>query len=489
MQNPAKFGVVRQNRRAHSIVIGAGPAGLTVAYVLSKGSHSVTLLEADDCPGGLARSLALCGQVVDLGPHRFFSTDRRVNELWLEVVRRDYAMVKRQTRILYHGKLFQYPLESLDCLLKLGIVEAGRCLASYARELSRLGQLNGSFESLMCHRFGKRLYEIFFKTYSEKLWGIPCTELDADFAKQRIKNFTLSAAIKRAVFPRTSQEHRTLVDEFAYPTGGTGMVYERMAQAVRERGGQVRLKTPVRKVVRHRGKVVGVELMSGEKVQADHVISTMPLTSMVMGLGDVPPEVVNACRELQFRNTILVYLEVLNHNPFPDNWIYVHSPDVRFGRVTNFRNWVPQLYGDSPNAILVMEYWCNGGDEFWQRNGKQLEALARDEILRTGLVDDPDKLGRGFVFRIPKCYPVYRRGYQQRVRLIKDYLSTIAGLQVIGRYGSFKYNNQDHSILMGILAAENILSSASNDLWSVNADYDTYQEDCSISETGLVPAR
>ncbi len=458
-------------------------------------------------------------------------------------------MVNRQTRILYQKKLFKYPLESFDALGKLGMIEAVRCVGSYAKEGLRSSsprpspplsvgereKTSESFEDWVCQRFGRRLFEIFFKNYSEKLWGISCKELDADFAAQRIKQFSLSAAIKAALLPGDRKKHRTLVDEFAYPTGGSGMVYERMAEAIRNRGGQVHLNTPVRKVLVEHGKVVGIELSpsrnksndavplsprgtngerAGERgfqntnassprlsppfhggegenaapvrLACDQVISTMPLTTLVRQLDGVPPEIVKACGQLEFRNTILVYLEVLNENPFPDNWIYVHSPDLQFGRVTNFRNWVPQLYGDSPNAILALEYWCNANDEFWQRDEKVLIAQARDEIVKSGLVSDARKLGRSFVFKIPKCYPIYRRGYRDHLRLIKDYLSTISGLQVIGRYGSFKYNNQDHSILMGRLAAENVLSAKQNDLWTVNSDYDDYQEACSITETGLV---
>jgi protoporphyrinogen oxidase len=212
----------------------------------------------------------------------------------------------------------------------------------------------------------------------------------------------------------------------------------------------------------------------------------MPLTVLAMQLDDLPPEIVEACRQLKFRNTILVYLEVLGESPFPDNWIYVHSPDLAFGRVTNFRNWVPQLCGDSPNSILALEYWCNSTDELWGREDGRLIDQARDEIVRSGLVSGPEKLGRSSVVRIPRCYPIYRRGYQDAVSFIKSHLEKISGLQVIGRYGSFKYNNQDHSILMGLLAAENALRGKSHDLWAVNADYETYQEACSITETGLV---
>ena len=376
-----------------------------------------------------------------------------MNELWLEAAGRDYAMVKRQTRILYDGKLFKYPLEAFDALGKLGPLKAVKCLASYGAEVVSPTRLDGSFEAWVCSRFGRQLFEIFFKSYSEKLWGIPCNLLDADFAAQRIKKFSLAAAIKGALLPENKKQHRTLVEEFAYPAKGTGMIYNRMAEAVQRRGGQMFLKTPIRKVVLDGKKVVGVELASGERRPCEQVISTMPLTVLAMQLEGAPPEVVSACHQLKFRNTILVYLEVLNENPFQDNWIYVHSPDVQFGRVTNFRNWVPQICDGSPHAILALEYWCNAGDAIWERDEASLVGQARDEIVKSGLVSGCEKLGRGCVVRIPRCYPIYSRGYQQPLKRVKDYLDTIYGLQVIGRYGSFKYNNQDHSILMGRLAA------------------------------------
>jgi protoporphyrinogen oxidase len=313
-----------------------------------------------------------------------------------------------------------------------------------------------------------------------------CKELDADFAAQRIKNFSLATAIKSVLIPGTKKKHRTLAEQFAYPLKGTGMVYERMSEMVCRGGGELHLKTPVRKVLTEGKKITGIELVSGEKRACDHVISTMPLTTMVMQLDGVPPAVVNACHKLQFRNTILVYLEVMNENPFTDNWIYVHSPDLSFGRVTNFRNWVPNICGDSPHAILALEYWCNSDDEIWKRDDQKLVTQAKDEIIKSGLVSNPDKLGNSFIFRIPKCYPVYRRGYNEHVNIIRTYLSTITGLQAIGRYGAFKYNNQDHSILMGCLAAENILQKTAHNLWDINTDYETYQERCSIAESGLV---
>lgn len=481
-------------------VIGAGPAGLAAAYQLSKAHCEVEVYEASNAVGGMARSFHLWGQTVDLGPHRFFSCDRRVNELWLDVVGRDgYGMVKRRTHILYQDKLLRYPLEAFDALTKIGVIEAVRCLSSYvlfrknggletrSRKKDGFSQdASITFEDWVSQRFGRRLFEIFFKTYSEKLWGIPCHELDADFAAQRIKKFSLSEAVKNAV-NRNGNTHRTLVDEFAYPFGGTGMVYERIAERIRGNGGQIFLNKPVRRILIQDNRVTGLEFEDGTLRECEQVISTMPLTLLVERIPQVPDQVVNASRQLTFRNTILVYLEIKNSKVCEDQWIYVHNPGLQTGRITNFRNWVPQLCGDSPNTILAMEYWCNDADELWRAADADLINLARKEILLTRLVSDASQILNGAVRRIPRCYPVYRRGYQEHVRIIQQFLGTISGLQIIGRYGSFKYNNQDHSILMGILAAENICGGSGHDLWTVNADYDTYQEGWRISETGLTP--
>lgn len=338
----------------------------------------------------------------------------------------------------------------------------------------------------MCGRFGRRLFEIFFKTYSEKLWGIPCSELDADFAAQRIKKFSLGEAIRGAFASKKRSAHRTLADEFAYPVEGTGTVYERMAKAIEERGGQIQLRTSVSEVLTRGDRVQGIRLQDGTVREYDHVISTMPLTRLVQRLPDVPATVLEASRGLSFRNTIIVYLEIARSDLFPDHWIYLHSPDLKAGRVTNFRNWSPLLHGGSPNTILAVEYWCNEADEIWGWEDGRLADLATREIVAAGLVFDESLVKNSYILRIPKCYPVFRRGYRKLLRPIRDYLRTIKCLQVIGRYGSFKYNNQDHSILMGILAAENILKGSGHDLWSVNCDYEVYQEACRITETGLV---
>jgi protoporphyrinogen oxidase len=467
-------------------VIGSGPAGLTCVVALCRAHCGVDVYEASEATGGLARSVRLWNQTVDFGPHRFLSRNKRVNRFWLEIVGRDYAMVSRLTRVLYGSQFFHYPLRPAETLIKLGPLEAARCILSHTSERFHAKPGDGGFESWVCRRFGRRLFETFFKSYNEKLWGIPCAEVDADFAAQRIRQFSIGAAIKGALWRKKSLLHRTLVDQFAYPEGGTGMVYERMANQIEKRGGRIFLNTPVEAVITEHSHVTGIRLKDGAVCKYDHVVSTMPLTALVRCLPEAPQAVRAAARQLTFRSTILVYLEIADSNVFPDQWIYLHSPELQAGRVTNFRNWSPTLYGDSPNTILALEYWCNEGEGLWLWDDSKLVELAAQEIVSTGLVKQMNLIKNGEVYRIPKSYPVYRRGYKDLLKPIQEYLSGIKGLQVIGRYGAFKYNNQDHSILMGLLAADNILKNAGNDLWAVNSDYDNYQEGYRITETGLV---
>ena len=466
-------------------VIGAGPAGMTAAYALSREGIRVDIFEASDQVGGMARSIDLWGQRVDIGPHRFFSSDRRVNELWLDVVETDYRMVNRLTRIYYGGKFYYYPLKPFNALSNLGPFTATACMASFFKQKLAPTPADGSFETWVTQRFGRRLYEIFFKTYSEKLWGIPCDELDADFAAQRIKKLSLFEAIKNALIPAKEAKHKTLVDQFAYPVQGTGMVYERMAARVQEAGSHVHLRTPVRRVRTESERAIGIELMDGSSRNYDEIISTMPLTHLVQGLDHAPDEIISLTKSLRFRNTIVVFLNVDATDLFPDQWLYVHSSDLKTGRITNFRNWIPEIHGDSSTSIVAMEYWCYNEDPVWKADDGSLIDRARDELRRTGLIADAEIL-EGHVYRVPRCYPVYDRGYRERLRPIETFLDRIDRLHVIGRYGAFKYNNQDHSILMGLLAAENIVGAAGNDLWEINTDYESYQEASTITASGLV---
>ncbi len=468
-------------------VIGAGPAGMAAAYELTKKGIGVDLYEASPHVGGMARSIELWGQTVDIGPHRFFSSDTRVNKVWLEAVGDDYEMVDRLTRIFFRNKFYHYPIKAFDALKNLGILEAVLCVGSYGwqRIKPSKNDLGDTFESWVIARFGKRLYHHFFKTYSEKLWGISCTELDADFAAQRIKKLSLYEAIKSAVFGGGGEKHKTLVDQFAYARHGTGQVYENMKKYIEKNGGKIYLNTPVDSLVTRGKTVTGLKLVDGKQLAYDQVVSSMPLTLLVSRIKGIPPKVEKATKSLKFRNTLIVYLKVNARKIFPDNWIYVHSGELLTGRITNFSNWLPSINNGKKETILAMEYWCFDEDDFWHWDDKKYIELAKEEIVKTGLVKQ-GKVQEGKVIRVPRCYPVYKTGYKKPLGTIQKFVSEYKNLQVIGRYGAFKYNNQDHSILMGVLAAENIAEGKKNDLWGINTDYENYQESSVITKTGLV---
>lgn len=471
-------------KKTNVAIIGAGPAGLAVAYQLAKKGVAVKVFEAGAEVGGMAKTIPLWGQLVDMGPHRFFSNDPRVNGLWLEVIGKDYSMVNRITRIYYRKTFFDYPLKAFNALKGLGIFEAVYCVFSYLQAKVAPEKDESAFDAWVSNRFGKRLFTIFFKSYSEKLWGIPCKQLDADFAAQRIKKLSLFEAIKSSVFGSGGTKHKTLVDEFAYPNLGAGAVYDQMAMKIRELGGEIYLNTPVASVhPAHNPETKSIlKLEDGNTMSFDHVVSSMPITLLVERMG-APEDIRQHARSLRFRNTILVFLKVAGENPFPDQWIYVHSPNLETGRITNFRNWVPSINRGLPDTILCLEYWCYDGDPVWGKDDGSLLKLATDEIYKTSLIQE-GAVSAGRVVRVPKCYPVYATDYREHLEPIERYLTKQNNLSVIGRYGAFKYNNQDHSILMGLLAAENIADGASHNLWEINTDYE-YQESSKITATGL----
>lgn len=465
-------------------IIGAGPAGLTAAYELVKKGYTVTVYESSKSVGGMAKTIPLWGQLVDLGPHRFFSSDPRVNALWLEVIGKDYSMINRLTRIYYRNTFFDYPLKPFNALKGLGIFQATLCVLSYFQAKIKPIKNETTFEAWVTNRFGSRLYTIFFKSYSEKLWGIKCDELDADFAAQRIKKLSLYEAVKSAIFGSGSKKHKTLVDEFAYPNKGAGEVYKIMADKIIASGiGLIKLKTPVQAVIPSReGGKPHLILGDGSQISYDHIISSMPITHLIEKMG-APEEIKIFSEKLKFRNTILVYLQMSDISPFKDQWIYVHSAELSTGRITNFKNWVPSILGNQDETILCLEYWCYDNDPIWTKSSSELVELASREIYKTKLISGGTVM-KGEVVRVPKCYPVYSTGYKQFLSPVEDYLSAQKAISVIGRYGAFKYNNQDHSILMGIMAAENVSDNAKHNLWEINTDYE-YQESSRITATGL----
>jgi protoporphyrinogen oxidase len=442
----------------------------------------VTLFEASSEVGGMAKSFELWDQIVDLGPHRFFSSDPRVNEFWLEAVDHEYIMVNRLTRIYYKGRFFSYPIQAFNALRGLGIKEAIRCVLSFLIVQIFPRKDESKFDTWVINRFGNRLFKIFFKSYTEKLWGIKCSTLDADFAAQRIKKLSLYEAIKGALLGNRRNKHRTLVDEFAYPNLGAGAVYKKIAEKFVNLGGSLMLKTLVSGISLNESEVE-IEVNEKQKFLFDHVISTMPLTHLVQKIG-APMEILEKTKLLKFRNTLLVYLKVEGKNPFPDQWIYIHAENLKTGRITNFKNWAKTINRGQSANIICLEYWCYDEDELWNTDDSTLIALASRELYETNLIHS-DSIKDAHVTRVPKCYPVYSSGYREILEPIQRYLSKIKNVTPIGRYGSFKYNNQDHSILMGLLAAQNLLGEKYTDLWSINTDYE-YQESSRITTTGLI---
>ncbi|WP_375237855.1 FAD-dependent oxidoreductase [Aurantibacter sp.] len=467
------------------IIIGAGPAGLSCGYKLAKENVNVEIFEASPYVGGMSRSFDLWGQRVDLGPHRFFSKEKHINDFFTTLIKDDYTLVNRLTRIYYKNTFFNYPIKLFNVLRNLSIFTIFQILWDYAKV--RLVPIKNpdTFEKWVSNRFGTKLYEIFFKHYSEKLWGIPCSKIDADWAAQRIKSLSLFEAVKSAFFGNIGNKHKTLIDQFAYPNYGTGTLYERAANYITEHNGQINLNKKVSNVIQDaNGKAIGIELTDGTQVFADVVISTMPLTLLLKGLQNVPTQITKAVNKLYFRNTILVYLEVDALDLFKDNWIYVHSPEVKHGRITNFRNWSPTLNKDKDTTILCMEFWAFNEDEIWTDKDENISELAIKEIKTLNLIPKETKFLNSKIIRVPRCYPVYETGYQKPLKEVESYLDTIENLIPIGRYGSFKYNNQDHSILMGILAAEKITTGKHIDLWEINTDVE-YQEDAKIKDVLL----
>jgi protoporphyrinogen oxidase len=477
------------------VIIGAGPAGLTASYVLSRAGAAVTVLEADpELVGGISRTVeykspAAGGQGFrfDIGGHRLFSKSREVEDLWTELLGDDMLVRPRSSRILYGGKFYAYPLRAGEALKNLGIVEAVRCVASYAH--ARLFPVANprSFEDWVGNQFGRRLFGIFFKTYTEKVWGMSCREISADWAAQRIKGLSLSTAIWNALFasrePKDrSRQIKTLIGSFRYPRLGPGMMWEAAARKTREQGGQVRMGcrvTGLERLPDESGWRVAFTDPSGgrQTVEAEHVISSAPLRDLVRGLSPpLPPDVLAAAAALKYRDFLTVALIVRPSLSFDDNWIYIHEPGVKVGRVQNFRSWSPELVPDPALACYGLEYFCFEGDGLWNMADADLVAMAGRELVQIGLAREGDVLD-GHVVRQPKAYPVYDDDYTRRVATIRHGLETSCrNLHLVGRNGMHKYNNQDHAMMTALLTARNILAGERLfDVWDVNQDAEYHE--------------
>ena len=462
------------------VIMGGGPAGLAAGYTLAKKGYHVTVIEKEKQVGGISKTIEEKGYRFDLGGHRFFTKIEDVEQLWNEVLEEDFLLRPRLSRIFYRGKFFDYPIRPFNALAGLGLYEAVLIMGSYLKVKVKPIKPEESFEDWVVNRFGRRLFEHFFKSYTEKVWGISTTELKAEWAAQRIQGLSLVSAVLNALLKQVRKNSiKTLIEEFHYPRLGPGQMYEAMGRAIENSGGKVLLNTRVTGIKMEQWKVssVRVEDNTGKEtiLEADHFISSLPLRDLLNLLTPVESdEVVQAGNLLKYRDFLSVNLALDKEFLFPDNWIYVHSPEVKLGRIQNFKQWSPAMVPEDGCSSLGLEYFCNEGDELWSSKDEDLIKMAVEEIGRIGLIDtEIVKWGR--VIRVPKAYPVYDDDYQKAMPIIMPFLNSLENLQTIGRNGLHRYNNMDHSILTGLLAAKNI-EGANFDLWQVNTEEEYHEE-------------
>lgn len=464
------------------VVIGAGPAGLTAALHLAERGVPVRVLEANSRVGGLAQTEHYKGFRFDIGGHRFFTKVPAVRDLWRATLGPDFLRRPRLSRIFFDGMFFDYPLKPIGALWKLGLWRSLAILFSYLRVKIRPIRSEVSFEDWVTNRFGRRLYRMFFEAYTEKVWGIPCRTISARWAAQRIRGLSLWTAVIGTLVPwlrrRAAAPVKTLINEFEYPRLGPGMMWEAFAARIEQLGGSVVLNARVEALVNDGSAVSLVEFEhQGRRVRqpASSVISTMPLTHLVASLGQhTPSDVRSAASRLRYRDFIMVAVVVDHPSVFPDNWIYVHDPSVKMGRIQNFKNWSPDMVPDQSKTCLGVEYFCSEGDEVWAMSDGDLVTLAKTELGLVGLLD-PALVVDATVVRAPKAYPVYDERYHDALTVIRTYVSTLANLQTIGRNGTHTYNNQDHSMVMGMLAVRNVFGER-HDLWAMHSDEEYLEE-------------
>jgi len=464
------------------VIIGAGPAGLTAAFQLQKHGLASTVLEADDQVGGISRTVERDGFRFDIGGHRFFTKVKAVDDLWHEILPADDFLLRpRQSRIFYNGKYFDYPIKPLNALVNLGPVEAARCIGSYLLARIRPPKDQTNYEGWLVARFGWRLYRTFFKTYTEKVWGVPVSEMPADWAAQRVKGLSLGNAILNAITQRRNQEITSLIEEFQYPKHGPGMMWETCRDKVIAQGSDVVTGATVVTITHSDGKARSVTAMHEDRTTTTYecadVVSSMPITELVVAMEPpAPTEVQQAAADLRFRDFLTVALVVpAEAVPWNDNWIYIHDPKVRTMRIQNFGSWSPYLVTSGRN-VLGLEYTLFENDAVWDTSDEELIEHAKRELQTLGLVSYPD-IEHGYVVRQRKAYPIYDERYRDNVDQIREWLAQHASnVHPIGRNGMFRYNNQDHSMYTAMLTAENIATGTSHDVWSVNVEEEYHEQ-------------
>lgn len=462
------------------LIIGAGPAGLTAAFELARHGITGLIVEADEVVGGIARTVERDGYRFDIGGHRFFTKVGEIDKLWDEMLGEPMLLRPRLSRIYYGRKFYDYPLRAANALKNMGLINATACLLSYAKASLFPIKNPTSFEQWVTNQFGTRLYRMFFKSYTEKVWGIPCSEIGADWAAQRIKGLSLGGAIKNALFgPSKGKTVKTLIDEFKYPRLGPGQLWENCAKTVQAKGWVLQFRTRVAGIEREGDRIRVVTLQHGDgtttQVEPAEVISSMPLRNLVMEMTPtVPDDVLAAANSLKYRDFLTVALVLDAAHLWSDNWVYIHAPEARVGRIQNYKNWSPELVPDPKQTCIGLEYFVNQGDDLWSMEDEELILFAYDELKKLGLAPAP--MLKGFVVRMPKAYPVYDTGYANRLQVMRTWLQSHAtNLQCVGRNGQHRYNNQDHSMATALIAARKIALGDARDPWAVNEDAEYHE--------------
>jgi protoporphyrinogen oxidase len=464
-------------------VLGAGPAGLTAAHVLALRGLPGAVFEADGTVGGIAKTVELDGYRFDLGGHRFFTKLKPIERFWEEILGEEFLTRQRLSRIYYQGKFFAYPLQARDVVGRLGLGESFLCALSYFWSLRKRGTEAETFEEWVTTRFGKRLYNAFFRSYTEKVWGIPGSEIRAQWAAQRIKDFSFKHALL-SVLGLQRDQITTLIEKFRYPRLGPGQMWEKLAADVEARGIPVHLQERCLSIKHDGGRVQSIVTRtngSEHELAVDSVLSTIALRDLVFALDPAPPdEVLAAARKLRYRDFCVVALMTTQEEPFPDNWIYIHDPGTRAGRVQNFGAWSEGMVPPG-RSCLGVEYFCFEGDEIWELSNEEAVELATNELARIGLLD-PDQVIDGVKVRVPKAYPMYDARYEEALPVIRSYLEGLTNFQTCGRNGLHRYNNQDHSMWTAIMAVLNLIDGSDYDVWSVNTEASYHEEGEAIEE-------
>ncbi|MBY0508152.1 MAG: NAD(P)/FAD-dependent oxidoreductase [Bryobacteraceae bacterium] len=463
-------------------IIGGGPAGLTAAYELARRGSSSIVFESLPQVGGLARTERYRGYHFDIGGHRFYTKVPAVEQMWNEVLGDDFLDRDRLSRIYLDGKFYQYPIDAVEVVTKMGLIESLRCGVSYFWAKLRPRRHVRTVEDWLINHFGERLYARFFKTYTEKVWGIACNRISAEWAAQRIQGLSVLAVLKNALGWDRRGPAKSLIRSFQYPRLGPGMMWEQTAASVEESGSVVQLGATVNEVHWEPGGVTHL-MVNGERVAADQFISSMPVREWIGALRPRVPELDAVANCFQYRDFLTVALMIRQPNAFPDNWIYVHDPGVQVGRIQNFNNWSPEMSADPDVTCLGLEYFCQEGDGLWSRTDDELKQLAQREIGLLGLAD-PSLVEDAAVVRAPKAYPVYNGEHEHGLRVVREFLARIPNFQLVGRNGTHRYNNQDHSMVTAMLAVDN-LYGAHHNLWAVNVDEEYLESGSRITREHL----